>query len=532
MTAFAEQDPSTTHPKFWVLLTTSLISSLITLDSTIVAVSLPTMGRALGASFTEIQWIVSAYVLTYAAFLMATGNFADLYGRRKAMLIGLGVFAVASFACGVAPTALLLNLARAAQGFGGALLLTSALAIISREFAGTERAGAFAFWGAALGIALAIGPVVGGTITNYFGWRWIFFVNLPLTAVLIWATLHFVFESRDSDAKKLDYPGIVTFSSGLALLIWGLIDGNDDGWMSVRILARLVVSALFFAAFIIVELRRPRPMVDLSLFTRPTFLGSVIAMIGYGASAQVMFFFLPLFLQNAYRFAPLAAGVAMLPFALPMVLAPRLTSALATRYSGRVLLTAGLFISLIGNLLFWAVSHAQFSYPILVVSMLVAGSGAGLLNGQTVKVLSSAVPPERAGMASGLASTTRFIGILLSVAGMGAVLANEVQVRFGAAASAAGLSNHTAEIAAKRVTSGDLSGLLQSVPQAIRSRLHDAGLAAFADGFAAASLLGAVVAALACVLTFMLIRSADTAPSPLAAGAKLPCKTIDCRDPL
>jgi MFS family permease len=151
MTAIAEQSRSTTPPKFWVLLTTSLISSLIMLDSNIVAVSLPTMGRTFGASFTDIQWIVSAYVLTYAALLMATGNFADLYGRRKAMLLGLGAFAVVSFACAVAPTALLLNLARAAQGFGGALLLTSALAIISREFAGTERAGAFAFWGAALG---------------------------------------------------------------------------------------------------------------------------------------------------------------------------------------------------------------------------------------------------------------------------------------------------------------------------------------------------------------------------------------------
>ena len=145
MTSIVEQSRSTTHPEFWVLLTTSLVSSLIVLDSNIVAVSLPTMGRALGASFTDIQWIVSAYVLTYAALLMATGNFADLYGRRKAMLLGLGAFAVASFACAVAPTALLLNLARAAQGFGGALLLTSALAIISREFAGTERAGAFAF---------------------------------------------------------------------------------------------------------------------------------------------------------------------------------------------------------------------------------------------------------------------------------------------------------------------------------------------------------------------------------------------------
>jgi EmrB/QacA subfamily drug resistance transporter len=520
-----------THSPFSVLLTTSLVSSLIMLDSNIVAISLPTIGRSLAASFTDIQWVISAYILTYAALLLAAGNYADLHGRKKAMLIGLGIFALASAICGLATSVLMLNLARAAQGIGGALLLTASLAIISHDFSGAERTRAFAFWGASLGIALAAGPILGGTITNFFGWRWVFFVNLPACAGLIIATLKIIAESRDPDAKQLDLPGILTFSSGLGLTIWALIDGNDVGWTSPDILLRLVAAAVLFIAFVRLELRQTRPMVDFTLFRRSTFLGSVLAMIGYGASAQVMVFFLPLFLQNAYGFEPLIAGLAMIPFALPMVLAPRVTRQLSNQFSGRMLLAAGLAITGIGNLLFWITARSGLSYPIFAVSMLVAGGGAGLLNGTTVKVLGSAVPPDRAGMASGLASTTRFIGILLAVAGLGAMLADTVRRSFVKAAVAAGLSSEVSETAAKRVASSELAGLLRTIPDSLRAHLHDVGLMAFADGFSAAALLAAAIAAIACILTFAFVRSNDTAPVPLMKEER-PCKAIDCRDPL
>jgi MFS family permease len=193
--------------KSWLLLTASLVSSLMMLDSNIVAVSLPAIGRSLGASFTDVQWVISAYVLTYAALLMASGNYADLRGRRKSMLIGLVVFAASSAACGVATSSLLLNIARAAQGVGGAFLVTASLAILSNAFTGAERAHAYAFWGASLGIALAIGPIIGGVITKYFGWRWVFLVNVPASAILVAGTLKFIGESRDPNAKRLDVLG-------------------------------------------------------------------------------------------------------------------------------------------------------------------------------------------------------------------------------------------------------------------------------------------------------------------------------------
>jgi EmrB/QacA subfamily drug resistance transporter len=532
MTAIIDQNQAAAPSGFWVLLTSSLVSSLIMLDSNIVAVSLPAMGRSLGASFTDIQWVISAYVLTYASLLLASGNYADLYGRKKSMIIGLLIFAVASVGCGLATTSTLLNVARGLQGIGGAFLLTASLAIIGNAFKGAERTRAFAFWGASLGIALAIGPIVGGIITSTIGWRWVFLVNIPACAILIAATFKFIEESRDSSATNLDFGGIVTFSGGLALLVWGLIDGNDAGWSSPTILIRLAAAAILFAVFVVVELRTPQPMVDFNLFKKDTFLGAVLAMIGYGASAQVMIFFLPLYLQNAYDFEPLIAGVAMIPFAIPMVAAPRMTARLASLYSGRALLTTGLAIAMVGDILFAIFAYLHLPYYIFVLSMLVAGCGAGLLNGQTVKVISGAVPENRAGMASGLASTTRFIGILVSVAVLGAILSDVANRHFVIAATGLGLDKAAAEVSAKKVISGDLEGMVASAPESLRVALRTTGLTAYSSGFSEASILAAVIALLACALTFHYVRFEDTAPVRRARGAPIPCKTLDCKDPL
>jgi hypothetical protein len=230
-----------------------------------------------------------------------------------------------------------------------------------------------------------------------------------------------------------------------------------------------------------------------------------------------MVFYLPQFLQNAYRFTPAKAGLGMIPFALPMMLAPRLTKELSRRYSGRAMLASGLAVTCIGNVLFWTVARADLSYAVFVASMLVAGAGAGLLNGETVRVLQGAVPADRAGMASGLASTTRFIGILVAVAGLGAILAKTTAETFSSAARAVGLSPDVARESARRVTSGDLGGALQMLPATVHGTLEKAGSQAFSEGFAAASLAAALVAAVALALTYWLVSSSETAPAPLAA---------------
>jgi EmrB/QacA subfamily drug resistance transporter len=279
------------------------------LDSNIVAVSLPSIARSLGATFTDIEWVVSAYVLPFAALLLAAGAYADRHGRKRATLLGLGVFTVASALCGLATSAFMLNLARALQGIGASLLLTASLAVINHAFAGPERAKAYAFWGACLGIAITGGPIGGGVITDLFGWRWAFLVNVPSGVALFVTAAIVIAESRDHDAKRLDLVGILTFSAGLFLLIWALIDGNSLGWGTAAIFWRLAGAAALLTAFVFVELRQQRPMVDFALFKQPTFLGAACAMLGYAGGAQVLIFFLPLFLQNAYGFAPARGGV-------------------------------------------------------------------------------------------------------------------------------------------------------------------------------------------------------------------------------
>jgi EmrB/QacA subfamily drug resistance transporter len=507
--------------KFVVLVTAGLVSSLIMLDSNIVAIALPSIARTLGASFTEIEWVVSAYILTFAALLLAAGSYADKHGRKLAMLVGLAIFTIASGLCGLATSALMLNLSRALQGVGASLLLTASLAVINHTFSGMERAKAYAFWGACLGIAITSGPIVGGVITALFGWRWAFLMNLPIGAALFIAAYLVVDESMDHEAKRLDYAGIITFSTGLFFLIWALIDGNALGWTSYSIGIRLVAALVLLVGFYFVEAGQPRPMVDFSLFRQPTFLGSAFAMLGYAGGAQVLIFFLPLLLQNAFGFAPAAAGLAMLPFALPMFLTPRFGAGLASQYSGRTLLTLGLAITTIGNLLLFAFTAAHQSYPVFAVGMLVAGIGAGLLNSETAKVMQGAVPAQRAGMASGISATTRFVGLLLGVAALGAVLSSGVSNRFISADAVKGLDASLVAQAAKRAASGDITGVIGMLGGAAQESIRSAAATAFAGGFGDATLIAAIVAAISAVLTFVFVRAADTAPGKAGKSSEV-----------
>lgn len=489
-----------------------LISAMIMLDSNIVAVALPSIARSLGASFAEIEWVVSAYILTFAALLLAAGSYSDKHGRKLAMLIGLAIFTIASGLCGLATSAWMLNLARAVQGVGASLLLTASLAIINHTFVGAERARAYAFWGACLGIAITCGPIIGGVITTLLSWRWAFLMNLPIGIPLFIITWRVVEESADHEAKRLDYAGILTFTLGLFFLSWALIDGNNLGWTSEGILARLFVAALMFVVFYVVEARQDRPMVDFSLFRQPTFLGSTFAMLGYAGGAQVLIFFLPLMLQNAFGFGPAMAGLAMLPFALPMFFAPRLGAGLGAIYSGRVLLTLGLAITTTGDLLLYAFSSTHARYPAFAFGMLIAGIGAGLLNSESAKVMQGAVPAQRAGMASGISATTRFVGLLVGVAVTGAILSLVTVRQFISSGNLNGIEPGIVANAAKRVASGDLNSVIGTLDGAVQLKIHSSAAFAFASGFGDVSLTAAIVAAISCALTYAFVRAADTAP--------------------
>lgn len=489
---------------------------MIMLDSNIVAVSLPAIARNLNAEFADIEWVVSAYVLTFAAFLMPAGALADRFGRRRFMVFGISVFTFASLLCGIAPTALVLNLARALQGVGAATQLSAALAVLGHEFRGPERARAFGFWGTTIGVAVAVGPLVGGVITSTFGWRWAFLVNVPVGIALVVLAIDAVSESKDPDASKLDFAGMLFFGSGLAWLVWALIGANADGWSSRTTITKLATAGILLAIYVMAELVQKRPMVDFRLFRKRTFLGSSFAMLGFASAAQVMMTYLPLYLQNVFGLSPAAAGLSMLPFALPLFFCPRIAASLATRISGRALLTIGLLVVAAGNLATAATVAGHMPYPVVAIGMLLTGCGAGLLNGETAKVSMSVVPPERGGMASGIGGTLRFVGLVTGITGLGAVLTRETKRHFIQASSVTpppGAAGHDAHFIVSRIVAGDIEGVVAQIAKPLRASMLEVSRYSFASGFTMVLLVAGAIATVAAALTFALVSGTETAPT-------------------
>jgi EmrB/QacA subfamily drug resistance transporter len=498
-----------------VLLCASGVSFMIVLDSNIVAVALPTIARDLNAAFASVEWVVSAYVLTFAVGLMPAGSLADRYGRRRLLMTGLLFFTVASLACGLAQTGWLLNWARAFQGVGAAIQLSAALAVLGHEFRGMERVRAFGFWGAVLGVAVTAGPIVGGLATSYLSWRWAFLVNIPTGMVLLAIAARDVEESRDFDAIGLDIAGMASFGFGLLCIVWGLIDANSDGWLNDSTVAKIGGGLSLFCLFFFVERRQSRPMIDLDLFSNRSFLGASAAMLGYATSAQVMVTYLPLYLQNAFHFGPAITGLAMLTYALPLLVFPPVGAKLAARVSGRMLLTSGLGLVAVGNLVAAIMASAHMSYPPFALGMLLIGTGAGLLNGETVKVLMSAISPERGGMASGISSTLRFVGIVIGFAGLGAILAGGARRRYGQLTGTlldAPSFGSDETLVASRLVAGDVDSLLSGLDPAWRGQFAEIFQASFESGFAILLFAAALISGAAALLTYWLVCARETAP--------------------
>ena len=279
---------------------------MLLLDITVVNVALPDIQRSLHSSFSDLQWVVDAYSLTLAAFLLTAGVVGDIYGRRKVFAVGLVVFSASSLVCGLSTTPLMLNLARAVQGVGGAIMFATSLALIAAAFKGKDRGTAFGIYGAVIGGAVAIGPLVGGAITSGIGWRWIFFVNVPIGVVAIFITLTKIAESKDPRHRRIDWVGFVTFSLSLFALVFALVRGNDHGWGSTTIVGLLAASAVLMVVFFVNEHARGDPMLDLGLFRIPAFVGVSVVAFAIAASIFAMFLYLTLYIQDDLGYGPLA----------------------------------------------------------------------------------------------------------------------------------------------------------------------------------------------------------------------------------
>lgn len=486
-----------------LLLTASTGCAMTVLDTNVVGVVLPTISAQLHASFAQVQWVIGAYVLCFAALLLPAGSIADRLGRRRVFLCGITGFAVASLACGLAPTAQWLYLARAAQGVGAAFLLAPALAIIGHGFHEKEaRARAWGLWGMVMGLTMVLSPLIGGVIGDTLGWRWAFHINAPICALLALAVVRIVPESKAEGQRAIDVPGITLFACAMFCVTWALIAAPAAGWTRPDTLLRLAAGIGLFAIFARVERSRRHPMLDLSLFRSWPFAGATLAMFSYAACAQVMASLLPQFLQNARGDSVLGAGIAMLPFATAMLLLPQIGKRLASHLPSHRILVIGLLLTGLGNAAMAYVSLQDPAHSLwpLMIAMFVLGSGGGLLNGETQKAIMGTIARDRAGMASGISTTFRFSGILLGYTALGAVLSAGVH-RSVATHVPALVGDAHGDLAtrldfADAISAGDFTQALHLYPAPLGQVLLDAGRHAYASGFSGTFLAAAVFAVL------------------------------------
>lgn len=494
--------------QFALLLCVSVPSFMINLDANIVAVSLRVIATSLHADFAAIEWVISAYTLAFASLVLPAGALADRFGRKRVLIIGLSVFTLASAICGAASSSVVLNYARALQGVGAALQLSAALAILSHGFAGRARAKAFAFWGSVIGIAIMLGPVAGGVITQLLGWEWAFYINIPVGLAMIALTAVAVTESKDPHANRIDTAGVLSFGGFLGLLTWALISGNSIGWHSRSIHVRVVIALLLLVVFLVVESKQRRPMVELAYFKRSTYVGANVAAVAYAVAFLTMLTYLPFFFQSAMGYSPINAGLLMLPLAAPLFVVPRIVAVYFDhRYSGRALLTAGLLL-LGAGLLLTSVRIGQFSYPSIAWSMFISSLGAGILNGQIAKVGMTVIPVERAGMASGISGTMRFSGVVVGFAALGAILFRHIADAL--LRDAPSLADHTRLEITRVIANGDLAAARTLLTEAhVPAALAGAGLA---HGYQAIMIAAGVTALIAAALTAYLVNAHETAP--------------------
>jgi EmrB/QacA subfamily drug resistance transporter len=472
---------------------------MLLVDITIVNVALPSIQRQLGASLTGLQWVIDAYAITLAALILTAGALADRFGRRLLFEIGIVVFSIASFLCGIAWNVATLDIARALQGIGGAALFATALALIGTEYQGRERAGAIAIWGSTVGLAVAAGPLLGGIITDSLGWRWVFFVNVPVGAFALTIAVRKLRESRDPGARRTDFAGLVSFSGGLFLIVLALLRGNAAGWTSAQIVGSLLAGIALLVAFVVIEKRQERPMLDVSLFRRPAFVGVQLATFCLGAGMFALFAYLSIYLQDIDGYSPLGAGLRFLPITAFVFFVPLATRRLAVTAPMWVLLSASLAISSLGVLLMAIISVGS-PWTALLPGFIVSGIGIGLANPTVAAAALRVVDPARTGMASGISNTCRIGGLAIGIAGLGAFL----QHRVGDQLEAAGY--HGTAIAAAVSSSG-----LRAA--AGRPSLGNAAEAAFVSGFRLILLIGCITLFVGSLAAALLVRHAAEVPT-------------------
>ncbi len=448
--------------KWFTLAAVSFGLFMIMLDNTVVNVALPSIQRDLGADLSSLQWIVAGYALSFAALMLIGGKVADAYGRRLIFVIGIGVFTSASLWCGLAGSENELIAARVLQGAGAALMNPATLSIIAATFPPRQRGTAIGIWAGVSALALAIGPLVGGLITEHLDWSWIFFINIPVGIVAIAASFLFIDESRDESHVRLDLPGLATSALGLFTLTYALIEANTYGWTSPRILGAFAVAGVSILAFILLERYQRAPMLPLELFRSPTYAGANLVMLLVALAMFGVFFFLSLYMQNVLGYSAVQTGAAFLPMTILIILIAPIAGRASDRFGSRGLMTAGMVLISV-QLLYFSRLGVDASFWNLLPAFLVGGVGMALTMTPSAAAATRSVPVDKAGVGAAVLNASRQIGGSLGIALIGAIIA---------------------------LQAGD-----QRTPEA------------FVDGLQTALLVASGVAALGAVVAFSLVRA-------------------------
>jgi EmrB/QacA subfamily drug resistance transporter len=461
--------------KWWTLAAVAFGLFMIMLDNTVVNVALPAIAADLQVGLAELEWIVTGYALTFASLMLTGGKLADLLGRRLIFIVGLAIFTVSSLVCGLAGSGDLLIGARVVQGAGAALMNPATLSIITATFPPRQRGTAIGIWAGVSALALALGPVVGGLLTQHISWGWIFFVNVPIGVLAIVASLLLIPESKDESAEqRLDLPGLVTSGTGLFALTYGLIEANTYGWTSDRILGAFAVAAVMLGAFVLLELHQRIPMLDLSLFRNGTFAGANLAVFLVALSMFGVFFFVSLYMQGVLGYSAVQAGAAFLPMTILIMLVAPITGRSSDRFGSRWLMTSGMILIAI-QLFYFSRLGVRESYWNLLPAMILGGFGMALVMTPSAAAAMRALPVDTSGVGSAVLNAFRQVGGAMGIAVIGAIMANQL---------------------------GDLRG-----PGIFREKQL------FVDAFSSALTVAALIAVLGAVVSLVLVRAHDRGPA-------------------
>jgi EmrB/QacA subfamily drug resistance transporter len=496
--------------KWWTLIAVCLGTFMLLLDITIVNVALPDIQRALHSSFSDLQWIVDAYALTLAAFLLTAGSLADMYGRRLLYLAGLVIFTASSVLCGFAVSTLMLIISRGVQGVGGAIMFAVSLALLADAFRGKDRGIAFGVWGAITGLAVAIGPLLGGILTSGISWRWIFFVNAPIGVAALIISMLKVAESRQPSASRPDWAGFTLFTAALACLVYALIESSQKSFTDAVVLSCFAAAFVLLVGFVLVEWKTAHPMFDLNLFRLPTFSGGAIAAFGLSASIFSLLLYLVLYLQDILGFSALQTGVRLTVISGGILVSATISGRVSSHVPVRLLIGPGLLLVGVGLLLMRGLD-ASSSWTHLIPGMVVSGLAVGLVNPPLASTAVGVVTPQRAGMASGINSTFRQVGIATGIALLGSLFASKVtaDLKSGVAAVPS-LAGKGAQISAA-VQSGQAHQLIAQLPPGVQRAAGELTKGAFTAGLDQILLVGAIIALASGVIALAAIRSRDFA---------------------